>query len=243
MKSAILIAEDDRKIAAAIRLYLEREGYEVFIAENGRDALREARARQPALIILDLMLPQLSGIDVCRILRAESEIYIIMLTARTTEEDKLRGLNLGADDYVTKPFSPRELMARIRAVLRRQRTEATRGVPTPAERMESGPTELSVNGLLMNFERHEVSLNGKLVNLTAAEFRLLETFIRAPERVFTRQQLVERAFGDDYDRLERTIDAHVMNLRRKIKTDGPQPSFIVTVYGVGYKFSAGNHAS
>ena len=235
MKRTILIAEDDRKIAAAIKLYLEREGYEVFIAGNGRDALREARAREPALIILDLMLPELSGIDVCRILRAESDVYIVMLTARTTEEDKLRGLNLGADDYVTKPFSPRELMARIRAVLRRQRPE-----------LVQGPTELRVNGLLMNLERHEVSLNEQPVYLTAAEFRLLETMIRSPERVFTRQELVERAFGDDYDGLERTIDAHIMNLRKKIKTDkadGLQPSFVVTVYGVGYKFSAGNHVS
>lgn len=232
MKSIILIAEDDRKIAAAIKLYLERGGYEVFVAENGRDALREARARQPALIILDLMLPQLSGVDVCRILRAESEVYIIMLTARTTEEDKLRGLDLGADDYVTKPFSLRELMARVRAVLRRQRTKST-----------SGPTEISVNGLFMNLERHEVSVNKQPVYLTAAEFRLLETLIRAPGRVFTRQQLVERAFGDDYDGLERTIDAHIMNLRKKIKSDKPQPPFIVTVYGVGYKFSSGNHAS
>jgi DNA-binding response OmpR family regulator len=232
MNSTILIAEDDPKIAASIKLYLERDGYRVFIAENGRDALREARARQPALIILDLMLPQLSGIDVCRILRAESELYIVMLTARTTEEDKLRGLDLGADDYVTKPFSPRELMARIRAVLRRQRTE-----------LRTGPTEIRSNGLLMNLERHEVSLNEKPVNLTAAEFRLLATLIRAPERVFTRQQLVERAFGDDYDGLERTIDAHIMNLRKKIRIDRPQTSFIVTVYGVGYKFSPGNHAT
>ncbi|MEP6912812.1 MAG: response regulator transcription factor [bacterium] len=232
MNSTILIAEDDRKIAAAIKLYLEREGYRVFLAENGRDALREARARKPALIILDLMLPQLSGIDVCRILRAESDLYIIMLTARTTEEDKLRGLDLGADDYVTKPFSPRELMARIRAVLRRQRTE-----------LSPGPTEIGSNGLLMNLERHEVSLNEKPVNLTAAEFKLLATLIRAPERVFTRQQLVERAFGVEYDGLERTIDAHIMNLRKKIKIDNPQTSFIVTVYGVGYKFSPGNHAS
>lgn len=232
MKSTILVAEDDQKIAATIRLYLEREGFEVFIAENGRDALREARARQPKLIILDLMLPQLSGIDVCRILRAESDIYIIMLTARTTEEDKLRGLDLGADDYITKPFSPRELMARIRAVLRRQRTESSQG-----------PAEISVNGIQMNFERHEVSLDDTPISLTAAEFRLLETLIRAPERVFTRQQLAERAFGDDYDGLERTIDAHIMNLRKKIRTDRLQPSLIVTVYGVGYKFSAEDYAS
>jgi DNA-binding response OmpR family regulator len=232
MKRTILIAEDDRKIAATIKLYLEREGYEVFVADNGRAALSEARTHQPALIILDLMLPQLSGLEVCRILRAETDTYIIMLTARTTEQDKLRGLDLGADDYITKPFSPRELVARVRAVLRRQRPELT-----------PGSSEIRINGLLMNLERHEASLNETPLSLTPAEFRLLETLARSPERVFTREELVGRAFGDEYDGLERTIDAHIMNLRRKIEPDRLRPSFIITVYGVGYKFTAGNHAS
>ncbi|MEP6921446.1 MAG: response regulator transcription factor [bacterium] len=231
MKRTILIAEDDPKIASTIRLYLEREGYEVLLAGDGRTALCEARAHEPALIILDLMLPQLSGLEVCRILRAESDTYIIMLTARTTEQDKLRGLDLGADDYITKPFSPRELMARVRVVLRRQRPELT-----------PGSAEICINGLLINLERHEASLNENPLSLTPAEFRLLETLARAPERVFTREELVGRAFGDDYDGLERTIDAHIMNLRRKIEPDRLQPSFIVTVYGVGYKFT-GNHVS
>ncbi len=232
MNKRILIAEDDPKIAATIRLYLEREGYQVLIAEDGRIALAAARAHEPALVILDLMLPQLSGLEVCRILRAEADTYIIMLTARTTEQDKLQGLNLGADDYITKPFSPRELMARVRAVLRRQRPELT-----------PGSAEIRINGLLMNLEKHEASLDRKPLSLTPAEFRLLETLARSPERVFTREELVGRAFGDEYDGLERTIDAHIMNLRRKIEPDRLQPCWIVTVYGVGYKFAAGGHAS
>jgi DNA-binding response OmpR family regulator len=173
------------------------------------------------------MLPQLSGLEVCRALRAESDVYIVMLTARTTEQDKLRGLDLGADDYMTKPFSPRELAARVRAVLRRQRP-----APPPAS------PEVRVEGLLVDFERHEVRLHEKPVPLTPAEFKLLETLVRAPERVFTRGELLERAFGHDYGGLDRTIDVHVMNLRRKIDPGRPRPSFIVTVYGVGYKFSA-----
>lgn len=228
----ILIIEDDEKIAATVKLYLERDGHEVSIAYNGRDGLAEARARRPALIILDLMLPKLDGTDVCRTLRGEAdEVYIIMLTARTTEEDKLRGLNLGADDYVTKPFSPRELAARVRSVLRRKREE------------RRGPSELRFKELVINLERHEVLVGNEAVTLTPAEFSLLETFARAPGRVFTRQELVERAFGYDYDGLERTMDAHVMNLRRKIEPDRLQPSYIITVYGVGYKFSAGGHAT
>ena len=232
MNRKILVVEDDRKIAATIKLYLEREGYDVTIAYNGRDGLKEARTQKPALIILDLMLPQLAGTDVCRILRRESDVFIIMLTARTTEPDKLRGLDSGADDYITKPFSPRELVARIRAVLRRKRQE-------PASESE----ELRIGDLKINLDQREVALNEKPVYLTPAEFSLLETFVRAPERVFTRQQLVERAFGDEYDGLDRTIDAHIMNLRKKIEPDRLRPTFILTVYGVGYKFSAANHVS
>jgi DNA-binding response OmpR family regulator len=234
MSRNILIVEDDRKIAAAIKLYLERDGYQVIVADNGLDALKEARNKQPAVVILDLMLPKLNGIEVCRVLRAESDVYIIMLTARTTEEDKLRGLDLGADDYVTKPFSPRELMARVRAVLRRQRPDAD----AAADKLR----EIRVNGLLINFERREVSLDEKPVALTAAEFRLLETFAKSPERVFSRAELIERTFGYNYDGFERTIDAHIMNLRKKIEPDRLNPAFIVTVYGIGYKFNAKNNA-
>jgi len=232
MNRCVLVVEDDPKIATTLKLYLEREGYRVKVTDNGRAALKEARELQPALILLDLMLPQLSGTNVCRILRRESDVYIIMLTARTTEADKLRGLDLGADDYVSKPFSPRELMARVRAVLRRQR-----------EHLPPKHPEMRINGLRINFEHREVFLNERLTYLTPAEFRLLEAFVRAPERVFTRQELVARAFGHDYDALDRTIDAHIMNLRKKLEMDRERPSLIVTVYGVGYKLSAQQHVS
>lgn len=227
-----MVVEDDGKIAATIKLYLEREGYEVTVTHNGREGLKLARAQRPALIILDLMLPEINGIDVCRSVRKESAVFVIMLTARTTEADKLRGLGVGADDYVTKPFSPRELVARVSAVLRRQR-------PSP----EASLPVVHIKGLTINFETRAVTLHAKPLSLTPAEFRLLETFVRAPERVFTRQQLVERAFGHDYEALDRTIDAHIMNLRKKIEPDRLEPSFIVTVFGVGYKLSSSNDVS
>ncbi|HEX8265660.1 MAG TPA: response regulator transcription factor [Pyrinomonadaceae bacterium] len=226
MSHRILIVEDDKKIVATLRLYLEREGYEVYAAYDGAGALTKARVKQPSLIILDLMLPQLNGFEVCRILRDESDCHIIMLTARSAELDKLRGLDLGADDYVTKPFSPREIAARVRAAFRRQAAKATPKLP-----------EIRVKDLAVNLESREVFVREKQVNLTPAEFNLLKTFIQAPERVFTRAELVERAFGYDYDGLERTIDAHIMNLRKKIEPDRRQPSPIKTVFGVGYKFS------
>lgn len=226
VNSRILIVEDDKKIVAVLRLYLEQEGYEIDIAYDGSNAIKKMREKEPSLVILDLMLPQVSGFEVCRTLRNESDAYIVMLTAKSTEQDKLRGLDLGADDYITKPFSPRELVARVRAVLRRQRTEPTSKVP-----------EIRVEDLVVNIDRREVFVCERPINLTPAEFNLLKTFINAPERVFTRTELVERAFGYDYEGLERTIDAHIMNLRKKIQPDRQQPSLIKTVFGVGYKFS------
>lgn len=225
MGERILIVEDDQKIAATVKLYLERDGHNVTVVGNGRDALAEFRRRPFALAVLDVMLPLLGGLELCRMMRSESDVYVIMLTAKTTEQDKLRGLNLGADDYVTKPFSPRELAARVRAVLRRRRTE-------PEE-----PSELRFKDVSVHVGRHEVSVGGRPVSLTPAEFRLLEAFVRSPGRVFTREELVGRAFGHDYEGLGRTVDAHVMNLRRKIESDRSNPSLIVTVYGVGYKLS------
>lgn len=225
---SVLVVEDDRKIVSTIRLYLEHNGFDVRVAHTGRRALEEVRAKEPDLVILDLMLPQIDGIEVCRTLRAQSEIPIIMLTARVTEEDKLRGLDLGADDYVTKPFSPRELVARVRTVLRRRASQVR----------ERGPAQLMFGDLVVDIERHEVKVRGEVVPVTPNEFRLLETLVKFPGRMFTRKELVERAFGWDYDGLERTVDAHIMNLRRKIeaKRSGESP-FIVTVYGLGYKFS------
>ena len=224
----ILVVDDDMKTVASVKLYLEHHAYQVAIAYDGQQALAEARATRPNLVVLDLMLPQISGVDVCRLLRAESEVPIIMLTSRATEEDKLRGLDLGADDYVTKPFSPRELVARIRAVLRRTARD-------------NHSSTVAVDDLVIDLERHEVRMRGLPVTLTPTEFKLLETFAKAPGRTFTRQELVERAFGWDYDGLDRTVDAHIMNLRKKLDSGRAQSSLIATVFGVGYKFS-GEHS-
>jgi len=232
MQANILVVEDNAKTASTMQLYLEREGHKVSVVHDGLRAIEVARAKHPDLIILDVMLPQLNGLDVCRTLRRESDVYIILVTARTTEQDKLQGLDLGADDYITKPFSPRELMARVRAVLRRQR-------PQPEEEL----IVIETNGLSIDLARHEITLNESPVYLTPSEFKLVRTLAQSPERVFTRQELVERTFGYDYAGLERTIDAHIMNLRKKIEPDRLNPSFIVTVFGVGYKFSRGSNVS
>lgn len=225
-KHKVLIVDDNRKTVAMIRLYLEHDGYDVLTAYDGQQALAITQTQQPDLIVLDLMLPQVGGLDVCRRLRMQSRVPIVMLTARATEEDKLRGLDLGADDYVTKPFSPRELMARVRAVLRRV---------APAT-FTSG-TVVHRQNIEIDVDRREVRVSGKRVSLTPTEFKLLEVLGRSPGQVFTRQELVEKALGWDYDGLDRTVDAHVMNLRRKIKQECDQPSPIVTVFGVGYKFA------
>jgi DNA-binding response OmpR family regulator len=229
MTKKILIVDDDKKNVELIHLYLKQDNYVVFTAYDGREALELARSKQLDLIILDLMLPKVDGLDVCRILRMErSDIPIIMLTARTTEDDKLLGLDLGADDYVTKPFSPRELAARVRAVLRRINGHGERDME-----------KLAVGDLEIDFMRHEVRIKGQQVNLTPREFKLLETLARSPGRVYTRFDLMEQAFGYDYDGLERTIDAHIMNLRKKIEDDHSEPRYVQTVFGVGYKFAEG----
>jgi len=225
MKPTILVVDDDRKTVDLIRLYLEKDGYRVLTAYDGRQALDISRRREPGLIILDLMLPRVDGLDVCRILRSESKVPIIMLTAKTTEEDKLVGLDLGADDYVTKPFSPREMVARVRAVLRRVHTEE-----------DDGPVELIFGDMVVDFVRHEARIDGDSIHLTPKEFRLLETMAKQPGRVFSRLELLENAFGFDYGGFERTVDVHVMNLRKKIEPDPAEPTFIQTVYGLGYKF-------
>jgi DNA-binding response OmpR family regulator len=221
----ILVVDDDKKIVELVTLYLKKDGYQVLAAFDGRQAIELARRRQPDLIVLDLMLPQVDGTDVCRILRAESEVPIIMLTGRSTDEDKLAGLDLGADDYVTKPFNPRELLARIRAVLRRT-----------AGKDESGPAEVRFGDIVMDFVRHEVRANGLVVNLTPTEFRMLEVLVKEPGRAFSRLELLEQAFGYDYEGLERTVDVHIMNLRKKIETEPSRPRHVVTVPGVGYRF-------
>ena len=228
MKPAILVVDDDRKTVDLIRLYLEKDGYRVLVAYDGRKAIEIARNRRPGLIILDLMLPKVDGLDVCRLLRAESNVPIIMLTAKTTEDDKLEGLDIGADDYVTKPFSPRELVARVRAVLRRGMAEEV-----------SGPSQIQLGNLEVDFVRHEARVEGTSVHLTPKEFTLLEIMIKQPGRVYSRLELLELAFGFDYQGFERTVDVHVMNLRKKIEPDPAQPRYVHTVYGIGYKFEDG----
>ncbi|MEW6233276.1 MAG: response regulator transcription factor [Chloroflexota bacterium] len=219
----IMVIDDEKKIVQLVKAYLERDGYKVLAAYDGQEALNLAQREKPDLVVLDLMLPGLSGLDVCRTLRQESDVPIIMLTARAEETDKLVGLELGADDYVTKPFSPRELVARVRAVLRR--TE-----PTPTvERVARGD-------ITVDLVRHEAWVRGSLVPLTPTEFELLATLIQSPGRVFTRLQLLDKVLGLEYEGYERTIDAHVKNLRQKIEADSRNPRYVVTVYGVGYKF-------
>jgi len=222
----VLVVDDDAKTVELVRLYLKRDGYRVFTAYDGIEALRLARESYPDLIVLDLMLPGIDGLQVCRTLRAESDVPIIMLTARTTDRDKLTGLDLGADDYVTKPFSPRELAARVRAVLRR----------LPGER---GPTEIKQGELTIDSRKHEASLAGSPLNLTPVEFKLLGILIKEPDRVFSRGQLIEKALGYDFEGFDRTIDVHILNLRRKLNVEDNHSVRIRTVYGAGYKLSIG----
>jgi two-component system alkaline phosphatase synthesis response regulator PhoP len=218
----VLVVDDDTKTVELVKLYLNRDGYRVFTAGDGNEALRLARENHPDLIVLDLMLPGISGLEVCRILREESDVPIIMLTALTTDEDRLKGLDLGADDYVTKPFSPRELAARVRAVLRR----------LPGER---GPEKLEHGALTVDFLKHEVFLGGKSLNLTPIEFKLLGALVKEPGRVFSRAQIIDKALGQDFDGFDRTIDVHILKLRRKLEPDPHHPRYLKTVYGAGYK--------
>jgi two-component system alkaline phosphatase synthesis response regulator PhoP len=220
----VLVVDDDAKTVELVKLYLERDGFEVLIAYDGVEALNSTREGRPDLIVLDLMLPDVDGFEVCRTLRHESDVPIIMLTARTTDQDKLTGLDLGADDYVTKPFSPKELAARVRAVLRR----------LPGER---GPEQITVGDLSMNFARHEAWFAGQPLELTSVEFKLLGVLAKEPDRVFTRANLIEEALGYDFEGFDRTIDVHILNLRRKMEADPSHPRYIKTIYGVGYKFA------
>ena len=220
----VLVVDDDVKTVELVKLYLNRDGYRVLTAYDGVEALRQAREGHPDLIVLDIMLPGIDGLEVCRTLRNESEVPIIMLTARTTDQDKLTGLGLGADDYMTKPFSPRELAARVRAVLRR----------LPGER---GPNEIKHGKLTVNFLQHEAYIANEPLNLTLVEFRLLGVLIKEPGRVFSRAQLIEKALGYDFEGFDRTIDVHILNLRRKIEPDPKHPRYIKTIYGAGYKLA------
>ncbi|MGQ9674165.1 MAG: response regulator [Chloroflexota bacterium] len=221
----ILVVDDEERIVKIVSAYLEREGYQVLAAYEGLTALETARREQPTLIILDLMLPGLSGLDVCRILRQESKVPIIMLTARDDDVDKIVGLELGADDYVTKPFNPKELVARVRAVLRR----VTDSAP---------PSTVIVAGdLLIDPVRREVRRGGQAIPLTKTEFGLLHTLASSPGRVYTRLQLLEKVQGQAFEGYERAIDSHIKNLRQKVEPNPREPRYVLTVFGVGYRFA------
>jgi DNA-binding response OmpR family regulator len=222
--ATILVVDDEPKITQLVRDYLERAGFAVVTAGDGREALMRARTEQPDLVVLDLGLPQLDGLDVTRQLRRDVDVPIIMLTARDDETDKLVGLELGADDYVTKPFSPRELVARVRAVLRRRDRVGTDDV-------------LRAGDLVLDVPRMRLEVAGRPIELTATEFQLLAAMARQPGRVFTRAQLLDAIHGIAFESYERAIDAHVKNLRRKIELEPHDPRHLLTVYGVGYRLA------
>jgi len=224
----ILVVEDEAHIAEVVQSYLEREGHMVVWAASGEDALDDFDRRRPDLVLLDLNLPGISGEDVCRRIRAGSDVPIIMLTARDGEEDLVQGLELGADDYLTKPFSPRELTARVRALLRRARSD---------EAPQADVLERAGGRLVLDTARRRVTLDGEHIELTESEFRLLQTLARFPGRVYTRFELVEKVQGYEYEGYERTIDAHVKNLRHKLGEDARRPELVKTVYGRGYCFA------
>ena len=225
-KASVLVVDDERKIRDVVRTYLEHDGYAVFLAGSGQEALEVAARLGPDLVVLDLMLPDLPGEEVARSLRAVSSVPIIMLTAKASEDDRVAGLRLGADDYLPKPFSPRELAARVEAVLRR------------AAGLEAEIASFDGGELRIDKARREVSVRGRSVTLTRSEFDLLATLASRPGRVWSRYELVTRVQGYDYDGYERTINAHVKNLRRKLGDDPRCPRFVATVAGIGYKLDA-----
>jgi two-component system, OmpR family, alkaline phosphatase synthesis response regulator PhoP len=221
----ILVVDDEPKIATLARDYLEHAGFTVLTADDGPSALNTVRQRHPDLVVLDLGLPGLDGLDVTRELRRDSTIPIVMLTARDDEFDKLLGLELGADDYLTKPFSPRELVARVRAVLRR------------ADRAPEATETIHVGDVVMDLPRMRVEVGGTAIELTPTEFQLLATLAGRPGRIFTRAQLLDALHGIAFETYERAIDSHIKNLRRKLEPDPRRPRYVLTVYGVGYRFA------
>lgn len=225
MAKKILVVDDKQELRTLLKSYLSQEGFNVVTAADGQEALFVARHEKPDLIILDLMMPEMSGYDFMRTYSREADTPVIILTARIEENDKIIGLELGADDYVTKPFSPRELTARVRAVLRRM------------EKASSRQDILRAGELLLDRSGRTVQVDGQTVDLTPSEFDLLEALMGAPGRVFTRLELLERLQGTAYEGYERTIDVHIRNLRTKIEKDPANPRYIETVYGVGYRFA------
>lgn len=231
MAKTILVVDDEPKIVKVLKGYLEQAGFRVVTAADGQMALTTFRHEKPDLVVLDLALPGIDGLDVCRTLRRESNVSVIMLTARAEEADKLIGLELGADDYVTKPFSPREMVARVRAVLRRTEVQ-----PISQEVLRAGDITLDLGS-------HQATVAGKPVNLTPMEFNLLAALARSPGRAITRLQLLDLAQESAYDGYERAVDVHIRNLRSKIEPDPKNPQYIMTVFGIGYKLQEPGYAA
>ena len=225
-RGPILIVEDDKKTASLVELYLQREGFQTIVAPDGRVALTLARRHHPMLVVLDLMLPLVDGWEVCRELRSWSDVPIIMLTARGEEVDRISGLTLGADDYLVKPFSPRELVARVKAVLRRARLDTS-----------SKRTVWAHKDLVLDLDKRKVSLRGQAISLTVHEYNLLKALMTRPGRVFTRAELLDRLYPDGEAVIDRVIDVHIGKLRQKIEEDSSLPHHILTVRGIGYQFA------
>jgi len=229
-QKSVLIVEDDKSVAQLIRLYMAQAGYQVLSAETGLDGLDLALNGDPDIVLLDLNLPGMDGTEVCRNIRASSFVPIIMVTARVEEDDRLLGLDLGADDYVLKPFSPRELVARVNAVLRRTQRDA--------EKRELTKETVSAGSINIYLDRRAASVNGSEIDLTPTEFRLLTYFIEASGRTVSREQIIENVFGYDFNGYDRTVDTHVSNLRKKLEVADPEVKHLKTMYGVGYRFDS-----
>lgn len=228
-QNSVVIVDDDAKLTKLLQTYFEKEGFTTWTVHEGLEAVRMVREKKPDIIILDLMLPGIDGWEICRRVRKDSDVPILMLTARDEETDRLIGLEMGADDYVTKPFSPREVVARAKAILRRYKKQA-----------DAKPEPVRIGNLSIDFDRHEVKKNGELVDITPTEFKILELLATTPGRVYSRLHMVEFIQEYAFEGYERTIDAHVKNLRRKIEVNPKEPQYILTVYGVGYKFASGD---
>ncbi len=228
MNKKVVVIDDEASVQDVVRGYLEKDGYLVYVAGNGRDGLALAERTRPGLVVLDLMLPDVPGEEICREIRGRSDVPILMLTAKASEDQRVGGLQLGADDYLTKPFSPRELVARVRAILRR-----SQGAETPLVEV------LSFDGGALEIDtvQHEVRHDGRQVDLTPNEYKLLVTLARYPGRVYSRFELINHVQGYEYEGYERTIDAHVKNLRKKIEPDPKRPRYVETIFGVGYRLA------
>lgn len=220
----ILVVDDEQKIVNVVKSYLEHSGYEVYTALNGNQAMAVFEKTEPALIILDLMLPDISGEEICKNIRKKSGVPIIMLTARADEEDILKGLEIGADDYILKPFSPRQLVARVAAVLRRAHE-----IPAPVVNV------IELEDIVVDDMKHEVKKKEEIINLTPNEYKIFFTMLKYPNKTFTREELITMALGDDFEGFDRTVDTHIKNLRQKIEDDPRDPRYLQTVHGIGYR--------